>query len=151
MASGKSTVAELLQTKLHKTAVLEIEDVRRLVTGIEDNVLAWKVIYRMCDEYLKNGVSILLKQTVASHEIVDRFLELAKKHNCTIGFYHLQAPRHELLKRIKQRRKDANVSNDLMTSNIAKHEKINYPAATVIDTSEMDAGAVAKLILRNLK
>jgi len=84
MGSGKSTVARLLENKLTKTAILEIEDIRRLVTGSEDNQLAWKVIYRMCDEYFKNGVSVLLKQTVASQDLVNKFLRLAKKYKCNI-------------------------------------------------------------------
>jgi len=151
MGSGKSTIAGLLLKKLQRTAVLEIEDIRRFVTGSEDNALAWKVIYRMCDEYLKNGVSILLKQTVASQEIVDRFLQLAKKHKCNVCFYHLQAPRDQLLKRIQNRSKNGKASKALINSNIAKQEQINYPTATVIDTKEMNARDVAKLILRSWK
>src|SRR5215471_18432014 len=117
MGSGKSTVARFLENKLAKTAILEVEDIRRLVTGSEDNQLAWKVIYRMCDEYFKNGVSVLLKQTVASQDIVNKFLRLAKKYKCKIGFYHLQAPRNELLKRIKERKKSRNVPRLLISSN----------------------------------
>jgi deoxyadenosine/deoxycytidine kinase len=76
MGSGKSTVARLLADKLERTAILEIEDVRRLVTGKEDNALAWKVIYRMCDAFLENRVSVLLKQTAASEDLVNKFCAL---------------------------------------------------------------------------
>jgi predicted kinase len=123
MGSGKSTIAELLADKLEKTAVLEIEDIRRLVTGSEDNLLAWKIIYRMCNEYFKNGVSVLLKQTVASQDLVSKFLRLAKKHKCLVAFYHLQAPRSVLQKRINNRKKSRAVSKDLISSNITKHEQ----------------------------
>jgi len=150
MASGKSTIANLLQNKLDRTAILEIEDVRRLVTGADDNALAWKVIYGMCDEYLKNGVNVLLKQTVASADIVNKFLRLAKRHDCHILFYHFQAQRDELLKRIKQRRKNKKVPRTLIMSNIQKHEHINYRTATPINTQNMTANEVAQLILRNL-
>ncbi len=150
MASGKSTVANLLQKKLDRTAILEIEDIRRLVTGAEDNALAWKVIYRMCEEYFKSGVNVLLKQTVASTDVVNKFLRLAKQYDCHILFYHFQAPQDELLKRIKQRRANKNVSGSLVRSNIQKHENINYPTATVINTQKMTASEVTKLIMRNL-
>jgi predicted kinase len=150
MGSGKSTVAALLATKLEKTAILEIEDVRRLVTGRLDYPLAWKVIYRMCDEYLKNGVSVLLKQTAASEDLVARFARLAKKHRCVIGVYHFQAPKLVLLKRIRQRAKEGKASKALIARNISKHEKIKYKSAKVVDTSKMGPNEVAGLVLNDL-
>ena len=151
MSSGKSTIAELLADKLERTAVLEIEDIRRLVTGSEDNLLAWKIIYRMCDEYFKNGVSVLLKQTVASQDLVSKFLRLAKKHECLIVFYHLQAPRSVLQKRINNRKKSRAPSKALISSNITKHEQIKYTHAKIIDTTKMKPSEVAKLILNDLE
>jgi predicted kinase len=151
MGSGKSTVATVLANQLSKTAILEIEDIRRLVTGNEDNLLAWKVIYRMCAEYLKNGVSILLKQAVASEDFVDRFVRLAKKHRCVIGVYHFRAPKGVLLKRIAQRGKTSKALKALAARNIEKHEKIKYKTATVIDTSAMRPNDVAKLVLNDLR
>jgi len=156
IGSGKSTIANLLEKKLKRTAIIELEDIRQLISDYkqgkkEDNPLAWKIILRMCDEYFKNGVSVLLKQTVCSQEFVNKFLRLAKKHKCIIGFYHLQAPRNELLKRIKKRKKTRIVSNDLIMRNIRKHEKINYTNATIIDTSTMKPSEVAKFILNDLK
>lgn len=39
IGSGKSTIADLLEKKLKRTAVIEIEDIRKLVAP-EDNELA---------------------------------------------------------------------------------------------------------------
>jgi predicted kinase len=150
MGSGKSTVAALLATKLKKTAILEIEDVRGLVTGKVDYPLAWKIIYRMCDEYLKNGVGVLLKQTAASEDLLGKFARLGKKHRCVIGVYHFQAPKLVLLKRIQQREKERKASKALIARNLRKHEKIRYRNATVIDTSKMGPHEVAGLVLSDL-
>lgn len=155
MGSGKSTVADLLEDKLKRTAMLEIEDVRCLISDFQrgevDNALVWKVIYRMCDEYFKNGVSVLLEQTVCSEDLANKFLLLAKKHRCIVRFYHLQAPKHELLKRISARKKDRHATKTLIASNIKKHENINYPNATIINTSELEPSEVTKFILNDLK
>lgn len=151
MGAGKSTTANLLKKKLERTAVIQIEDIRCLVTGSEDNTLAWKIIYRMCDEYFKNGVSVLLEQSVASKDIVNKFLRLAKRQKCKISFYHFEVPKTELLKRIKQRRKAGNVSKSLISSNHKKHEQINYAHARIMDTSKMKPPQVVKLILNGLK
>jgi len=150
MGSGKSTVADLLKNKLEKTAVLEIEDVRSLVTGNQDNLLAWKVIYRMCDEYFRNDVSVLLKQTVASKEMVNKFLALAKKHKCNIAFYHLQAPRNILMQRIHKRKKIKKAPKSLIMNNIKKQEGIHYTGAVLINTSKMKPDDIANLIIRDL-
>lgn len=150
MGVGKSTIAKLIAPKLKRTALIKIENIRELVTGVEDNSLAWNVIYRMCDEYFKNGVSVLLEQTVASEEIVNKFLRLAKRHNCNISFYHLQSPRKVLLERIEKRKKVGNAPKSLITSNQKKHNAISYRNASIIDTSEMKSSEVAKVILSNL-
>ena len=154
MGSGKSTIAKILQSKLKRTAMLSIEDVRELLSDYkpssEDHLLAWKIIYRMCDEYFRNGINVLLEQTVCSEEIVSKFLRLAKKHKCTIGFYHVLAPKRILLERINSRVKDRKATKALIVSNIKKHEVTRYPGATVFDTSTMSAAQAVQIILRDL-
>ncbi len=150
MGSGKSTVAHLLGKKLRRTAVIEIEDVRRLVLK-EDNLLAWKIIYRMCDEYLRNHVSVLLQQTVASREMANRFLRLAKKHRCIIRFYHLRAPRGVLLERIRTRESANSVSRAHALRNIKKQEKMKFAGATIINTAGTKPVEVVQFVLNDLE
>ena len=155
IGSGKSTIANLLKSKLKRTAMFGVEDIRRLISDFrhnrEDHLLTWRIIYSMCDEYFKNGISVLLEQSYCSKENVNQFLRLAKKHKCAIGFYHLYAPRSILLERIKKQKKDREASKAEIISNIKKHEEMTYPDAIVIDTSEMKPAEVAKLILNDLK
>ena len=150
MGSGKSTIARLLGKKLKRTAIIAIEDVRRLVLK-EDNGLAWKVIYRMCDEYFRNHVSVLLQQTVASQEIVNQFLRLAKRRRCIIRFYHLQAPREVLLERISKRESAKSVSQTQALKNIKKQERIKFADARVINTATSKPAEVAQLVFNDLK
>jgi predicted kinase len=147
MGVGKSTVSNILRKKLPKTAIIKIEDIRSLVTGPEDNTLAWEVIYKMCDEYFKNGVNVLVEQTVASTNIVNKFLKLAKRYKCNICFYHFMAPKEELVKRIKNRQSKSRIAKNLIASNYEKHQLINYPSATIIDTSTMSPAQISKLVL----
>jgi predicted kinase len=171
--SGKSTVARLLEKKLKRTAVLEIEDIRCLVSDFKqgelDNLLAWKIIYRMCDEYFKNNVSVLLKQGVSDQNFVNWFLRLAKRHRCVIGFYHLQAPKDVILQRIAERKnaqrnilvkkiakidgvkKQKNWSKTNMLKSIEAHEAIHFTNATTIDTSRLKPDEIAAFILADMK
>ncbi len=149
MGSGKSTIAKLLRKRLSNTAIIEIEDIRVLLTE-EDNGLAWKIIYRMCDEYFKNGVSVLLNQTVASEELAEKFIKLAKRYKCNIGFYHLKASGTELRKRISLRSKFRTATKNLINSNISKHSLIKYPNAIEIDTSKTTPIQALKIVMNNL-
>ncbi len=173
LGSGKTTIAGLLEDQLERTAVLEIEDIRRLVSDFKrgeiDNLLAWNVIYRMCDEYLKNGVSIVLKQGMADQNFVNKFILLAKKHRCMIGFYHLQAPKNVILQRIETRKKaptnvllkkinalnnvkkQKNWSKTNVLKSIEDHKTVHFTNATVIDTSKMKPSEVAAFILTDMK
>ena len=151
IGSGKSTIGDILEKKLKRTVILEIEDVRQFMSDYrqgkkEGNDLAWKIIYRMCDEYLKNKTSVLLKQTACSQELVDKFLRLAKKYKCIIGFYHLQAPRDILLKRVKKRK----IPKILVIKSSVKHDSINYRHAKIINTSYLKPKEAAELILKDL-
>lgn len=154
MGSGKSTIKNLLRRDLIRTAILSIENVRSLISDFKpssgDHELAWKIIHRMCDEYFKNGISVLLEQTVASEEIVNRFLRLAHKNKCNIVFYNLRTPKHVLLQRIKNRTKDRTATKSLIMSNIKKHEDIAYRRASVIDTSKVSAKEIAQQILKEI-
>lgn len=150
MGSGKSTLARLLEKKLKRTAIIAIEDVRRLVLR-EDNQLAWDVIYRMCDEYFKNHVSVLLQQTVASRAMANRFLRLAKKHGCTVRFYHLQAPRPVLLERIARRESAKRVAKAQILRNLKRQERVRFPSATIINTAETKPSEVVRIVLNDLK
>ena len=155
IGSGKSTIANLLKSKLKRTAMFGVEDIRRLISDFkqnrEDHLLTWRIIHSMCDEYFNNGILVLLEQSYCSKENVNQFLRLAKKHKSALGFYHLQEPRSILLERINQQKKDRKTSKAKIIRNIKKHEEMTYPDATVIDTSEMKPAEVAKLILNDLK
>lgn len=93
---------------------------------------------------------MLLKQTVASQDMADKFLKLAKKHGYKISFYHFQAPANILRDRIAKRKKSRGVPQKLIVSNIKKHSGIKYSQATIIDTSTTMPNKIVKLILDNI-
>ncbi len=158
MGSGKSTIVKLLHPKLKRTALLGGDRIKWFMSDFKrsrkNNEIVHKVIMRMCDEYLKNGISILLDQGFYSEERADKYLKIAKKYNCVIKFYHLQAPRQILLDRIRKRptakMADKPVPKTRVLRNLRNHNKIKYTNATIIDTFQKKPKEVVDYILKDL-
>jgi len=159
MGSGKSTIAKLLKAKLKRTVLIGGDEIKWFLSDFKrskkDNEIIHKVVLRMCDEYLKNGINILLVQNFYSKERVNEFLKIAKKYKCNKKFYLLNAPRKVLLERIDKRpmAKGANkpIPKTRILKNLRNHDKIGCSNTTIIDTSIMKPREVAKFILKDLK
>jgi len=159
MGSGKSTIAKLLKGKLKRTAVFGGDEIKWFVSDFKrskkDNLISKKVVYRMCDEYLKNDIDVLLAQGFYSVDNADELLRLAKKHKCNSRFYHLTAPRKVLLDRLSKRKQARDATKPIprtrIIRNLRNHEKISYSNATIIDTSEMQPSEVVEFILKDIK
>jgi cytidylate kinase len=155
MGSGKSTVAKILKQKLKRTVVFGGDEIKWFISDFKrndrDNTIVHKVVLRMCDEYLKNGISLLLVQGYFSKE----FFKIADKHKCNKKFYYLTAPRKVLLDRIGKRPMGRDATSPIPKSriviNLRRHSKMKHQDATIIDTSTMKPVKAADLILQDLK
>ncbi len=111
MGSGKSTIAALLNKKLTRTAHLGIDRIKFFVSDFkrdyEDNHMTLLVLLRMIDEYLKNGINILIAQGLYKREHFEPYIKIAKKKNLKLFMYQLEAPKEVLLERILKRPKPA--------------------------------------------
>ena len=159
MGAGKSTVAALLHHKLKRTAMVGNDRIKWFVSDYnrskKDTDVTRKVLLAMCEEYLRNGVSILMPQGFLHSKALKLFTGLAKKMHCDLHLYRLQAPRHLLLKRILERGKAAEARTHIpktrILRNLRLHAKHEYEGATLIDTSTMTPQQVANLIIKDLK
>ena len=107
MGSGKTTIAKLLHPNLKRTVLIGGDEIKWFISDFRrnkrDNDIIHRVLLKMCDEYLKNGINILLVQGFYSKERAKQYLKIAKKYKCKIRFYHLEAPRKVLLERVNKK------------------------------------------------
>jgi predicted kinase len=84
------------------------------------------------------------------------FINIAKKHKFKFLVYHLDAPKEELLKRLKQRMATTgalhpHIAQSRIHRNIRNWKKNRYAVGTEIKTDKIDAAKVVNLILKDLK
>jgi predicted kinase len=159
MGSGKTTIATLLNKKLKRTAHVGIDRIKFFVSDFkrdhDDNQMTLSVLLKMIDEYIKNGINILIAQGLYKKEHLDPYVKIAKKKNLRLFMYQLDAPNDVLLERIIKRPKPAeartkvskiNIMNNLKgwSENRQKFEK-------VFDTSKISEEKIVKEILKDIK
>jgi thymidylate kinase len=164
MGSGKTTTARLLNSKLEGTARLERSEIKRFISNFDEehhNKVVQNVATVMVDEFLKNGVSVVVEWAMRS-ERVEAFQEIAKKYNARCFVYELDAPKDMLLKRVEERtrilldKKELPAENkENVQRNFEKNYSFRidhkYQGAIVIDSSKLDSEKIADRILMDLK
>jgi len=159
MGSGKSTIGALVHKKLKRAALLSTDRIKWFISDFErgkrDNKITAKVMYAMVEEYLNQGISVLIAQGFWRKEYVDPYIKLAKEKNIDLFMYELEAPREVLLDRIQKRGKvdEARlpVPKERILKNLDTWRQNRYGIEKVFDTSKQDPEEVARYILKELK
>ena len=161
MGSGKTTAATLLLGKLKRTAHFSLDKIKWAISDFKrskrDNAIAARVEEVMADEYLKNGINVLIDQNFVDGKYIEPFKKIAKKHRAQIFLYQLEASRVVLLERLAKRprsvlaRKPMPKSRTLM--NLRKHAKNKYAGSDIkiIDSHSQSPEKIAEQIIGDLK
>ena len=167
MGTGKTTVSKLLNEKLEGTARVGLDNVKRFISGFEKDhkytKITQKVIHAMVNEYLKSGVSVIT-EWVMRKERVEHFIKIAKKNNVRFFTYELDAPKHLLIKRIKQRhfkqirqkseefpKRTINETKKNFEKNYNFHIENRYDHTKTLDSEKLSADQIVKKILKDIK
>lgn len=159
MGSGKTTIGELIHQKLKRTALLSTDRIKWFISdfkrGPEDNALTAKVMMKMCEEYTKQGINLLIPQGFWKREYIEPYLILAKENNLELFFYQLEANTDDLLGRIDKRGKavlaKTPVPKSRIKNNIKTWAENRYELGKVFDTSKLTAMQVANKIVKEVK
>ncbi|MBI5635564.1 AAA family ATPase [Candidatus Micrarchaeota archaeon] len=106
-AGGKTAVAKRLWGELPRTALIELDAVKWLVSEYKsddfDLRLASKVGLEMAKAYLSAGISVIVEKAFCRKEYLLPFLSLAKRKKIRAKVYNLEAPWAVIEKRVKTR------------------------------------------------
>lgn len=158
MGSGKTTVANLLHPRLKKTAHIGTDRIKWFVSDFKrtkkDNEIARRVLIAMCEEYLRNGISLLLAQGFVTSSGRKPYIALARRMKVRLFQYRLYAPRKILLERLAIRPKASLAKTPVPKTRILRNLKLHnahkYRGATIIDTSCTTPAEAADRIYKDI-
>lgn len=159
MGSGKTTIAALLNKKLKRTAHLSVDRIKFFVSdfkrGPEDNTMTTAVLVKMINEYIQQGINILIAQGFWKKEYMEPYIKIAKKNKLNLFIYQLEAPKEVLLERIAARPKPKEAKTAVPKSRILKNLKTwkenRFVLGNVFDTSVVSTDKIVKTILKDIK
>ena len=157
MGSGKSTIGEIVHKKLKRTALINTDKIKWLLSdfkrGSRDDEINFRVLLQMCEAYLQQGINLIIPQGFWK-ERVRTFINLAKRYKAQIYIYHLDAPKLILLKRIKSREvsKDVRVpiTKSRVLKNIQKWKQKKYLSGKLFETNNFSKQRTAREILEEV-
>lgn len=105
---GKSTVAQKIHESLPLSFLVDIDAVRRYVSGYrehreESRQMSLGVSEAMVEALLKAGNDIVVDKFFANVESVDRFIDLGRKYNADVYEFILNASKEFVIKRAEDR------------------------------------------------
>ncbi len=157
--AGKSTVAQLLGSKLKRTALISYDRMKKFITDFTPNEeyhrIANHVIRAMAREYFSNVINVIVESYIPTTEIAKRYTTMANRKDVKMFYYQLEAPLEVRTKRIAERQLDHPKARKLSKKRIITNDK-NYlenkfTKAKVIETHNLTPEQIAKIILKDIK
>lgn len=154
--AGKTTLADFLHDDLSHTAHIGSDHIKRFISEFREvkthDEITRKVINAMTEEYLKNGISVIVDQGMNRKEVESLSL-IAEKHKADFLAYAVFADRSVLEQRTRERSKTLNkpvISKEHMDLIMKRHEDNDYPYTTIFDSSKLNTKEIAEFILVDL-
>lgn len=148
MGSGKTTIGDILHTELKRTALVNTAHIKNFVSDFEsnpeDNAMTAAVMFAMCEEYVKQGISLLLPQAFWQREFVEPYIKLAGDNEIPFLMYQLEAGTATLRERVSNRPKHVDAAK--MEASFRKWEENRYELGKILNTDELSANEAAQII-----
>lgn len=105
---GKSTVAEKVHNNYPLSFLVDIDALRRYISGYREHKVQSKKLSLLVSEsivetYLKSGHDVVIDKVFTDVEVADRFIELGKKYDADVYEFILNASRELVIKRAEER------------------------------------------------
>jgi len=164
MGSGKTTTSKLLVEKLQGTARIALADVKRFIPGYGSDQrfsqVSQDVIKRMTDEYLSQGISVIVECIAKDNGVVE-YQNIANTYNAKFLGYKLSTSKEVLIDRIQERTREmmrvdvlpqnkVNELDELFQPNYLFHQEHGNKHTIKVDTETFNPEEVVNKIVEDL-
>ncbi len=153
---GKTTLADVLHDELAYTAHIGVDHIKRFISQFREipahQTVSRAVINAMAVEYLKNGINVIIEQSMSRSE-VEKLEEIAKQHVARFLAYRLDAPTEVLRERTAERSVRLGkplIADEEMNDFLKMHDENDYANAKILNAVEMDTRMQADTVLRDV-
>ena len=158
IGAGKSSIANLLHSKLKRTAIIRLDRIKHLISDYnqshKDLQLASDVGNAMVLIYLQNKINVIVEKAFTKEAFLKSFIKNLK-NKARIFIYQLDAPLKIRIKRVKKRPipYDAKKRPTLkkIRDNSSHFYEFRYKKAKEFDTSKLSTKKIVNEILKDLK
>ncbi|MFC2136191.1 AAA family ATPase [Bacteroidota bacterium] len=153
ICSGKTSISRKLWGKMKRTALLNLDKIKKLVYDYTpaDLPLANKVGISMAKVYLENNVNVIIEKAFAKYEFVEQFVSLGSKE-VVVKVYNIESPLNILEERLNTREKDKEngVTIERLHKSYKNYQEHKFKVDKTFDSSEMSSEEIAKEILKDI-
>jgi predicted kinase len=158
IGAGKSTAAKLLHSRMKRTALIPLDEVKYYVSDAQENntddlIMSKKIGQAMARTYLENGFSVIVEKALTREEYVKDFTKLAK-NGIRLFVYQIEAPLEVRMKRIKERPIPhyfkTQVESDKVVRNTRNYERYKYKHARVFNSEKLTPDQIVDAILSEI-
>jgi predicted kinase len=154
---GKTTLADFLKNQLIDTAHVATDHIKRFISQFREvpshNIVSRNVVNAMADEYLKNGISVIVEQGMDNEEI-EKLKKIANQHSADFFLYRIEAHEDIRTQRVAERTTKTNkpmMSKETMDKLFNRYQKNTHSANQTFDSGKLSTEEMANLILEDLK
>lgn len=155
--AGKTTLADLLHSKLSYTAHIGVDHIKRFVSEFREikghQDVSKSVVNAMADEYLKNNISVIVEQGMGSSEII-KLKEIADKHSADFFVYRLEASHEILDQRVIERTTKLGrltIPKETIDELRKSFQENEYPSTRIFNSDVMSAEEKTEKVLEDLQ
>ncbi len=154
--AGKTTLAEFLKNQLVYTAHVAHDNIKRFISEFREIAshtdVSRSVAIAMTDEYLKNGINVVVEQGMDNKEI-ERLHAIADKNGADFFLYRIEADHEIRIQRVAERAIRTNksiMSKERMDFLLKRYEANTYPGNGVFDSGKLSTEEMANQIINDL-
>ncbi len=155
--AGKTTLAKFIKDQIDHVAHVACDNISRFISESQEassrKAISRSVAIAMTDEYLQNGISVVVEQGMDNKE-VKRLHEIANKNGADFFLYRIEA-RHDIrIQRVIERAIQTNkpiMTKEKMDWLLERYQENTYPSNNTFDSEKLSTEEIAKQILLDLK